>query len=259
MANGTSGTRGSGTSAATAPAKNKQPTKTVQAQTTTPTPTAPPVANQTIRQPVVYQTFSDSDAAALASKYDSYNDPDVVTARKMYISDSNPNGDGYSHAQNLNYKLDNGGRLNATEQFIDDNIQYGMHSIGKDAKLVRFCHDDLLKQMGISDYSTMSETQLKKALVGKTGRTTSYMSTSYDAKKSPFAPGAPAGGGREVVLNVNAGKATQVILGAKKQAEVVLDKGTNFRITGIRYDGTYATPRGSSKRKPRVIVDIETY
>lgn len=84
------------------------------------------------------------------------------------------------------------------------------------------------------------------------------MSTSYDARKSPFAPGNPGGGGREVVLNVNAGRNTQAILGAKSQSEVVLNKGTNIRITGIHYDGSYATPRGKGRR-PRVVVDIETY
>jgi len=253
--NGTSSTKSSGGAASAAAKQQPAPQPVTQ-------PTAPPAAQAAppapSNAPVSYGTLTDADAAALA-KLPSYSDPDVTTARKLYISDSNPNGDGYSHAQNLNYKLDNGIPLNPTEQFIEDNLQYGMHSIGKDVKLVRYCHDDILKSMGIKDYSKMSQAQLQSALVGKTGRTTSYLSTSYDAKKSPFAPGQPLGGGREVVLNVNAGRNTQAMLGAKKQAEVVVNKGTNFRVTGIRYDGSSATPRGSSRAKPRVVVDIETY
>lgn len=202
--------------------------------------------------------FTDADAQKLRDDMEDIYDPDVTDAIKLYISDSNPNGDGYSHAQNLNYKLDNGLPLNVNEKFIDDNIQAGMHAIGKDTTLVRYAHDDILKALGVSNYSSMTDTQLQKALVGTTFKTTSYTSTSYDAKKSPFAPNAPLGGGREVVININAGANTKVVFGAKKQAELVLNKGTNMKVTGIHYDGTYATPRNSGT-KPRVILDVETF
>ena len=207
---------------------------------------------------IVYGTFDDNDAQQLRDDMEDIYDPDVTDAIKLYISDSNPNGDGFSHSQNLNYKLDNGMALNPTEKFIDDNIQAGMHSIGKDSKLVRYCHDDILKSAGIADYTKMSDSQLQSALVGKTFKTTSYMSTSYDGKKNPFNPNAIGGGGREVVMNINAGKDTKMVFGAKKQAEIVLNKGTNFKITGIHYDGSYATPRNAGV-KPRVVLDIETY
>ena len=202
--------------------------------------------------------FTDADAQQLTDYMEDIYDPDVTDAIKLYISDSNPNGDGYSHAQNLNYKLDNGLPLNPSEKFIDDNIQAGMHAIGKDTTLVRYAHDDILKALGVSNYSSMTDTQLQKALVGTTFKTTSYTSTSYDAKKSPFAPNAPLGGGREVVININAGANTKVVFGAKKQAELVLNKGTNMRVTGIHFDGTYATPRNSGT-KPRVVLDVETF
>ena len=207
---------------------------------------------------ITYGAFDDNDAQKLRDDMEDIYDPDVTDAIKLYISDSNPNGDGFSHSQNLNYKLDNGIPLNVNEKFIDDNIQAGMHSIGKDSKLVRYCHDDILRSAGIADYTKMSDAQLQSALVGKTFQTTSYMSTSYDGKKNPFNPSAIGGGGREVVMNINAGKDTKMVFGAKAQAEIVLNKGTNFKITGIKYDGSYATPRNSG-RKPRVVLDIETY
>ena len=208
--------------------------------------------------PVNVSAFTDADAQQLRDDMEDMYDADVTDAIKLYISDSNPNGDGFSHAQNLNYKLDNGLPLNVNEKFIDDNIQAGMHAIGKDTMLVRYAHDDILKAMGISDYSKMTDAQLQKALVGTTFTTTSYTSTSYDGKKSPFAPNQPAGGGREVVINIKAGKNTKVVFGAKPQAEMVLNKGTNMKVTGIHFDGTYATPRGKGTR-PRVILDVETY
>ena len=207
---------------------------------------------------ISYGVFDDNDAQKLRDDMEDIYDPDVTDAIKLYISDSNPNGDGFSHSQNLNYKLDNGMALNPTEKYIDDNIQAGMHAIGKNSELVRYCHDDILKSAGISDYTKMSDAQLQSALVGKTFTTTSYMSTSYDGKKNPFNPSASAGGGREVVMKIKAGKDTKMVFGAKAQAEIVLNKGTNFRITGIKYDGSYATPRNSG-RKPRVELEIETY
>lgn len=218
----------------------------------------PTTAQAMSNAPLNVSAFTDADAQKLRDDMDDIYDPDVTDAIKLYISDSNPNGDGYSHSQNLNYKLDNGMALNPTEKFIDDNIQAGMHAIGKDTTLYRYAHDDILKAMGVSDYSKMTDAQLQKQLVGTTFTTTSYTSTSYDAKKSPFAPNQPLGGGREVIMNINAGKNTKVVFGAKKQAEMVLNKGTNMRVTGIHFDGTYATPRNKGT-KPRVVLDVETY
>lgn len=202
--------------------------------------------------------FDDNDAKNLVDAMDDvYTDPDFVDARKLYIANNNPNGDGYSIAQNLNYKLDNGIALDANEKFVDDNIQFGMHNLGKDSKLVRYAHDDILQGLGVSDYTKMTDKQLQSKLVGTTFKTPSYMSTSYDAKKSPFAPGQAMGGGREVVINVNAGKNTKIIFGNQKQSEIVINKGTDFKVTGIHFDGSYATPRNKGTR-PRVVLDIET-
>ena len=203
-----------------------------------------------------YTNMTDTDAQKLRDDVDNRYDPDVTDAIKLYISDSNPNGDGFSHSQNLNYKLDNGKPLNATEKFIDDNIQAGMHDLGKDTNLVRYCHDDIIQACGINDYTKLNDSQLQSKLVGTTLKTTSYMSTSYDGKKNPFNPSAPNGGGREVVMNIKAGSNTKVVFGAKKQAELIVNKGTTMKIVGVHYDGSYATPRNKGYR-PRIVLDIE--
>lgn len=205
-----------------------------------------------------YQTMDDNDAQAIiTTNADSYQDPDFVSAQKLYISKATDD-QGYSYSQSMNYKLDNNLPLNATEKWINDNLQNGMHDLGKDTNLVRYCHDDILQKCGISDYTKLSDSQLQSKLIGTELKTTAYMSTSYNAKKSPFAPGQALGGGREVVMNVKAGSNTKVVLGAKAQSEIVINKGTNLRITGIHYDGTYATPRNKGTR-PRVILDVETF
>ena len=205
-----------------------------------------------------YSTMDDAQAKGIISaNSDIYDDPDFKNAQKLYISDADVHGDGFSYSQNLNYKLDNGIPLDVNEKYIDDNIQFGMHDIGSNTTLYRACHDDILKQCGISDYSKLTDQQLQSRLVGTEFKTTSYMSTSYNTKNNPFMNGAQSGG-REVYMNINAKSNTKVIFGAKQQSEVVVNKGTNMRITGIHYDGTYATPRGKGA-KPRVIIDIETY
>lgn len=208
-----------------------------------------------------FNWMDDTDAAQLRDDMDGNYEPDVVNAIKMYISDADVNGDGFSFSQNMNYKLENGKPLDVNEKYIDDFIQLGMHDIGQNANLFRACHDDVLKDLGISDYTKMTESQLQSALVGTVFKSKSYMSTSYDKKKSPFYHGnssSGVSGGREVYMNIKAKGDTKIVFGAKSQAEFIINKGTNFRITGIRYDGTYASPRGSQRSKPRVILDIET-
>ena len=224
------------------------------AATTTTAPSGGNYAN------MPFNWMSDTDAAQLRDDMDGNYEPDVVNAIKMYISAADVNGDGFSYAQNLNYKLDNGMPLDVNEKYIDSFIQQGMHDIGQNANLFRACHDDVLKACGISDYSKMTESQLQSALVGTEFKTKSYMSTSYDRKKSPFYHGnssSGVSGGREVYMNIKAKGDTKIVFGAKSQAEFIINKGTNFRITGVRFDGTYATPRGKGS-KPRVILDIET-
>lgn len=206
-----------------------------------------------------YGSMDDTQAQGIISaNSDAYDDPDFKNAQKLYISDADVHGDGYSYSQNLNYKLDNGIPLDVNEKYIDDNLQFGMHDIGANTTLYRACHDDILKQCGISDYTKMTDAQLQSRLVGTEFKTTSYMSTSYNAKNNPFMSGAQSGG-REVYMNINAHAGAKMVFGAKAQSEIVLNKGTNMRITGIRFDGSYATPRGSTRSKPRVVIDIETY
>ena len=215
-------------------------------------------AGAAVASNVSYGDWDDAAAQALIlNNQDVYNDPDFKDAQKLYISDADVHGDGFSYSQNLNYKLDNGIPLDASEKFIDSNLQLGMRAIGSDVTLVRACHDDILKQCGVSDYTKLSDAQLQSKLVGTTFTSSSYMSSSYDRKTNPFITGAPSGG-REVYMNIKTNANTKVTLGAKAQSEVIINKGTNFRITGIHYDGTYATPRGKGV-KPRVVLDVETY
>lgn len=224
--------------------------------------------------------LTDSDAANLRNQQDSMYDANTTAAIKMYISNTNFDGQNHSLSQTMNYLLDNGVdlqnadvktlnskyglRLTANElasmQYTDGYMQVATHAIGKSVVLQRGAHDDMLRNtFGINDYTSMSDAQLKSALVGKTFATTSYMSTSYDVTKNPFlSPTSTVSGGREVVYNIKAGANTKMLFGAKSQSEIVLDKGTNFKITNVSYTGRTAYPAGG-RSKPQIVIDIETY
>ena len=218
--------------------------------------TSIPAPVQTVRN---HTQFTDTDASQLiAVNADAYDDPDFNYARKMYVSDATDSS-GFSFSQNLNYKLDNNIPLNANEQYMRDNLSLGMRPIGKDTVLFRAAHDDILKQLGVNDYTKLSQAQLQQKLVGTTMQTTSYSSWSYDKSKNPFLPGQPNGGGREVYMIAKAGASTQMFLGAKSQAEVVPNVGTNMKISNIYYDGTHATPRLRGKSVPRVVIELDIW
>lgn len=230
--------------------------------------------------PINPQALTQQDADQLRQQQDSMYDANTTAAVKQYISDTNFDGQGHSLSQTMNFLMDQGVDLQtaslaqinkqfglnlgprelASMQYTDAYMAVAMHSIGKAVSLQRGAHDDLLRDtFGISDYSKMSDKQLQQALVGKTFATTSYMSTSFDVSKNPFLnPNSPVSGGREVVYNIKAGSNTQMLFGAKKQSEVIVNKGTNFRITGVRFTGRTASPRGKSSR-PQIEIDIETY
>ena len=226
------------------------------------------------------QALTDSDAANLRQQQDSMYDANTTAAIKMYISNTDFDTQGHSLSQTMNYLLDNGEDLSSADvnalnrkygirltpndlasmQYTDGYMAVATHQIGKSTILQRGAHDDMLRNaFGINDYTKMSQGQLQQALVGKTFKTQSYMSTSYDVKKNPFlGQGQLQAGGREVVYNVKVGPNTKMLFGSKKQSEVVIDKNTDFKITGVRYTGKTATPRGG-RMKPQIVIDIETY
>ena len=226
------------------------------------------------------QPLTNAQADALRQQQDSQYDANTTAAVKQYISNTNFDGQGHSLSQTMNYLIDEGVDLQtatpaqinkqyglnltsrelASMQYTDSYMSVATHPLGQDVVLQRGAHDDVLRNaFGISDYSKMSESQLQGALVGQTFQNTSYMSTSYDITKNPFL-GSSSGvsGGREVVYNIKAGANTKALFGAKAQSEIIIDKGTSFKITGVKYTGKTATPRGGSYR-PQIQIDIETF
>lgn len=230
--------------------------------------------------PTNASAMTDNQADALRKQQDSTYDANTTAAVKMYISDTNFDGQGHSLSQTLNYLEGKGVDINnadlktinkqyglnlsardlASMQYTSNIMDVAAHPIGQDTILHRGSHDELITSLlGGKDYSTMTEKQLKKDLIGKTYNNNTNLSTSYDLKKNPFLdPSSPVSGGRELVTEMKVGSNTKVLFGAKKQAEVIVGKNQNFVVTDVEFTGKTATPRNGLS-KPQVKLYVETY
>ena len=229
--------------------------------------------------PTNAQAMDDATADQIRQLEDSMYSASTTAAIKMYISNTDFDNQGHSLSQTMNYLIDNdvdfanadlnqinrqfGLRLSSSDllsmQYTQSRMNQAFHTIGQDTVLQRGAHDDLLRNtFGISDYTKMTDTQLKSALVGQAFRNKAPMSTSYDMSRNPFlGSGSGVSGGREVVFNIKAGANTPMLFGAKKQSEIILGS-TNWKITDVKYTGKTATPRGGNY-KPQIQIDIETF
>lgn len=213
-----------------------------------------PTTSQGSGGPITFGQFTDADASQLRDDTDDRYTPSVLDAIKQYISKAT-DAAGYSKSQNLNHKLNNDLSLNVNEKYMDKYLAQGMHDIGKDVTLYRGAHEDILQSLGIRNYQNMSESQLKQALIGTEYTSKSYTSASYDAKKNPFYVG-PNSGGREIEMVIKAPSSTKIVFGAKSQAEMVINKGTKYRVNDVKFTGRTATPRNSGS-KPVLQVEVE--
>lgn len=168
---------------------------------------------------------------------------------------------GFSRSQNLNNKLQFGGNLDQTEKKIVKYMDMAMQPLKKDTLLIRGDHalhpsgSGLMQRLGVANYQSMTPAQLSAALVGKTFTENKYLSTSYDVTKNVFLSGNQSGG-RSLVWNIKAKAGTKFIQVRQDQAEYVLARGGQYKITGARFTGATANPRQGSPLK-QIVIDVE--
>lgn len=216
------------------------------------------VANQATARPQINaQNLSQAQVDAIIDQQEDDFTIDQSLAAKQYIS-ARDTGNGYSMSQNLNYKLENGGSLNANERFMEQQLSSAMHPLGQDTVLHRAAHSDLITALGVHNYQGMTDAQLSQALVGASWDSKSFTSTSYDRSKNPFISGSQAGG-REVVMRIHASGAARGVFVNKAQAEVVLARGTHFEITGASFTGSTKYPRATGRPMREVVLDVDVW
>lgn len=228
------------------------------------------------------ELLTEEQAEVLRQQYESGFDDATKKSIQKYISADAMDNKSHSPSQVMNFLVSRGVDLNtATAEEINakynlgitpknvalmrqmnNNIDAAMHNLGADALLERGAHAGQITQLfgaDVAGYTSMSAADLSKAFVGKAFSNTAVWSTSYNTSKNPFLSSSSSqSGGREVIYRIKAGKNTQCVFGATNQAEIVLGKGTKFRVTGASFTGKVAHPKSGGAIK-QIVLDIETF
>lgn len=191
---------------------------------------------------------------------------DQRVATMNYLSDQPAQGSLYSMSQNMNYKLSNGQKLNANEQYTYNNLQSAMHNLGYNLTLSRYDHEgainSLLSANGVKgSYDAFSEAQLKSLLVGTQFQTKSLLSTSYNdfskSNSNPFTS-------RAVKIVYNAKAKTQAMMPGNgpggNLGEIILSNKNTFKVTDVKFDGRQARHKGTQSYTAKAVtlyIDVE--
>ena len=182
-----------------------------------------------------------------AAQQQMMRDPALAAGVTDYI---NPvmQSNGKALSQNANWAAATGQPLTKRQQQMLDAVDKLAKRIGQETTLYRADHPDFLERnCGLpANYSSMSDAQIRKTLVGKTWTSTSLESTAYDSRNNPFWPqpngrgtgthgqGGIRSGNREILIRYHTAKSTRVAFIQPSQSEAVLAVGTHHRITGVR-------------------------
>ena len=219
--------------------------------------------------------FSDTDSA---DYHDLYNGRQYYQKQNMTIdqqiasmnyTDPNPMpGSMYSLSQNMNHKLATGQVMTRTESDTYKYIQQSMHNLGYNTKLQRYDHETmingLLEKAGIknANYESMSESAIQKALVGKSFKDNSILSTSYNQFKN--APSNNPFTSRVVKVEYRAKANTKAMMPGNgpggKFGEILLSNVNNYHITGVKFDGRVARQKQSqsyNKKGITLYIDVD--
>lgn len=204
-----------------------------------------------------------------AAQQQMQRDPALAAGVVDYI---NPvmQSNGKALSQNANWAAANGLPLTKRQQAMMDAVDKLAKPIGQETTLYRADHDDFLKRLHVNNYQSMSDSQLRKALVGKTWTNECLESTAYDSRDNPFWPqpngrstgksgqGGSVSGNREVLIRYHTAKSARAAFIQPSQSEAVLAVGTHHKITGVR--STRTGPSRTYRTGKRVIeLEIEVW
>lgn len=205
-----------------------------------------------------------------AAKQAMRNDPALAAGIQDY---TNPRqtANGKAFSQNANWALATGSRkLTKREQAMMDALDKLAKPVGTETTLYRADHDDFLQRLKVGNVQHMTNTQLRRALVGKAWTNNAPESTAYDSRENPFWPqpggsrtagkhrqGGSVSGNREVLIRYHTGSGTRIAFIQPSQSEAVLPPGTQHRITGARWTKTGpAYTYGTGKRVLELEIEI---
>lgn len=235
-----------------APAAAAQAMPTIQAAPAVQAAPAAPVAPQQAGPPTGASGFGhltpqQVSAMESAAQRKMMRDPALAAGVTDYI---NPvmQSNGKALSQNANWAAATGQPLTKRQQQMLDAVDKLAKPIGQETTLYRADHPDFLERhCGLpSNYSSMSDSQLRKLLVGSTWQNSSLESTAYDSRNNPFWPqaggrgtgthgqGGIRSGNREILIRYHTAKSARAAFIQPSQSEAVLAVGTHHKITGVR-------------------------
>lgn len=196
-------------------------------------------------------------------------DPKLAAGVTDYI---NPvmQSNGKALSQNANWAAANGLPLTKRQKAMMDAVDKLAKPIGTETTLYRADHDDFLKRLKVNNYQSMSDSQLRKALVGRTWTNDCLESTAYDSRDNPFWPqpggsrsagkhgqGGSVSGNREILIRYHTAKSTRAAFIQPSQSEAVLAVGTHHKITGVRSTRTGPSHTyGTGKRVIELEIEV---
>lgn len=241
---------------------------TAQAPSAPATPQAPSAGQKDMSlNDDVNENFKATDSANYHELYGGKNyflsqkiNPDTAYALQDYLNPNPQPGETYAISQIINYKLNNGLKLDANEDFITTSIDEGMHNIGYNLTLTRYDRIDFMSDMlGIRNYESMTQQQLQSALIGRTYSPKGFTSTSYNEFRK-----APVGNpftDKAIRLNIKAPAKTQAFMPGKGQGgdfgEIILGRNQTFKITDIRYTGKMGRSGAGYHKSVEIDVEIQ--
>lgn len=223
-----------------------------------------------------YADHDDADYHQLYNGRQYFQQQKLNTAQQRaaanYLEDRPEPGSLYSHSQNMNYMMATGQKLTGKYKQTHDGLMSAMHNIGYNVELTRYDHPDMingmLKAVGAgTNYEKLSQSSLKKALVGKSVNENKFLSTSYNGFKNAPQNTKQIFDSRAVKIYYKVKANTQAMMPGKGTGgdfgEIVLapTNGTANRsgkITDVRLTGQMVRRKGTQTyNQPRIEIDIE--
>ena len=226
-----------------------------------PVPMPPPVKKRPPRNPFPstdnspFHTLADEDGYFKKQKFD----PQTKAAIVSYLDPHAVSGTLYSPSQHLNHALREGKRLTPRQQQMKDGLMKGMHNLGENMVMTRYCRVGYMKDLGCANFDKLSIATLQRRLIGKSYSDNGFVSASCNNFSK--APKSNCFTDKAVKLNIRAPASAKALMPGKGKGgdfgEFVFAPGQKYRITGVRFTGKRG--RTGMNYYKQIELDVEMY
>ena len=186
-------------------------------------------------------------------------DAQTKTAITGYLDPHAIPGSLYSPSQILNHAMRKGIRLTQKQQQMRDGLMKGMHNLGENMTMTRYCRVGFMKDLGCANFDKQTIATLQRKLVGKTYTDGAFVSASCNNFSK--APRSNCFTDKAVKLNIRAPASAKALMPGKGKGgdfgEFIFAPGQQYRITGVRWTGKRG--RTGMNYYKQIELDVEMY